>query len=378
MKIFHLTTTYPPYHGGIGSVVSDLHRGLLASNIDSKVITIDYQHVRASSSSKSVVRVKPLMAVGNAAIIPPVVQCLKESDVIVLHYPCIGLVANAIMAKIFYKKKLVVIYYMDLIATDWYRKIIFKLYLIFSLPLLSIIADRWIFSSKSYWEQSIAYQYTINRKKNIAFLPYGARNELVDLAQQMEPTRARGGAARLLFVGGLDDAHYFKGLDNLITSLSMLPSAIRWQLEIVGRGGNEQHFAQRIKAFHLEDKISIFNNVDTHEKLSKKYHIRDIIILPSINRSEAFGLVLIEAGLFGCFVVASNLPGVSDVVKSLEGELVVANNTESLEETLRNVINNISSIRATRQRRARMSANHYSWTNLIPRYIDIFHNVYSK
>ena len=50
------------------------------------------------------------------------------------------------------------------------------------------------------------------------------------------------------------------------------------------------------------------------------------VILPSINKSEAFGLVLVNAFKCAKPVIASNLPGVRTVVDNLQNGLLVEPN----------------------------------------------------
>ena len=57
--------------------------------------------------------------------------------------------------------------------------------------------------------------------------------------------------------------------------------------------------------------------------LPRFYNLADILVLPSIDKSEAFGIVALEAMSSGTPVVASDLPGVRSVVDKLKTGLLV-------------------------------------------------------
>lgn len=63
------------------------------------------------------------------------------------------------------------------------------------------------------------------------------------------------------------------------------------------------------------------------------YRRSDVLMLASLSTNEAFGLVTLEAAAAGCVVIASNLPGVRDIVKQF-GILVLPGDMGALQETL--------------------------------------------
>jgi len=71
---------------------------------------------------------------------------------------------------------------------------------------------------------------------------------------------------------------------------------------------------------------------DALEKLYKQAHV---VCLPSVNTTEAYGLVLIEGALYGCVPVASNLIGVRENVSRLRGCLFKPGSYPSLAGKIR-------------------------------------------
>ena len=59
----------------------------------------------------------------------------------------------------------------------------------------------------------------------------------------------------------------------------------------------------------------VFDDEVGEADLPAVFNLADLVVLPSVDRSEAFGIVLIEAMASGVPVLASNLPGVRSVVE---------------------------------------------------------------
>ena len=67
----------------------------------------------------------------------------------------------------------------------------------------------------------------------------------------------------------------------------------------------------------------------------------DVLTVPSINSTESFGLVQIEAMLSGCHVVASNLPGVREHIRMTGmGEIVPIKDARALADGIVRVLQN--------------------------------------
>ncbi len=115
----------------------------------------------------------------------------------------------------------------------------------------------------------------------------------------------------LVFVGGLDKAHYFKGVDLLLESLSFLREK-NWHLNIVGDGDLRSDYELKAYQLGLDKKISFLGKI-SNEELIRTYQNSDLLILPSINNNEAFGIVLIEAMACQVAVLSSDLAGVRSV-----------------------------------------------------------------
>jgi glycosyltransferase involved in cell wall biosynthesis len=86
-----------------------------------------------------------------------------------------------------------------------------------------------------------------------------------------------------------------------------------------------------------------FLGVLSPEELSAFYPNCDVVVLPSLNSTESFGLVQVEAMLCGTPSIASNLPGVRQPVRQTDmGEVVPVGDAGALAEALIAVLGNRS------------------------------------
>jgi glycosyltransferase involved in cell wall biosynthesis len=123
-----------------------------------------------------------------------------------------------------------------------------------------------------------------------------------------------GGKRRLLAVGR--HSHY-KGFDVLLDSVATLPDVA---LLLIGAGERETALREHIQRRGLHDRVHMTGQVDD-TFLQRAYAQAEIFCLPSLDRAEAFGMVLLEAMRAGLPCVASAIPG------SGVGELVTAGQT---------------------------------------------------
>jgi len=113
----------------------------------------------------------------------------------------------------------------------------------------------------------------------------------------------------VLFVGRLT-AH--KGIQTIIEAAALTGPEVKYVL--VGPGEFPASWSRRMRQLKVEDRIILAGKVAEAE-LPSYYTACDVLVLPSLSRLEAFGLVLVEAMASGKPVVASDLPGVRDVIK---------------------------------------------------------------
>lgn len=122
----------------------------------------------------------------------------------------------------------------------------------------------------------------------------------------------------LLFTGRL---RYYKGLQFLIEAMPAIPAETR--LVIVGVGPQGETLKELTARLGLTDRV-IFAGEISDEELPAYYAVADIFVLPACERSEAYGLVQLEAMASAKPVVSTELgTGTSYVNQDGETGLVV-------------------------------------------------------
>lgn len=244
MRIAHVVPTYPPYRGGVGRLAEEYATRLRARGRDVQVLTPRYQQHQGDSSF--VQRLSSPLRIGNAALTPSLVSRLRGFDLVHLHYPFFG-GAEPVLVRAWLGRDqpLVVSYHMDAVANG-IKGAIFRWHARLVLPHIVHRADRVLVSSHDYASQS-ALASIPGCLAGVEEHPYGVDTE-----------RFRPGAEPMLrkrlsitpdlftmiFVGGLDPAHHFKGLGVLLEALAGMRSHL-WRLLVVGDGSLRPGFESR-------------------------------------------------------------------------------------------------------------------------------------
>jgi glycosyltransferase involved in cell wall biosynthesis len=338
MKIAMLTPVVPPYKSGMTTAV------------------VEYA-ARLRERGHQVDVIGPTLKVMNAGFFLPLAR-LKQYDVVHLHYPYYGTAElTAIARRIGFVKRLVITFHMDAVAPG-FKGMIFNVHRTLIQPLVLKAADAILVSSLDYAQSS-----SLRRRHNLPLveLPFGIDAERFHPAAEGERTDQ---APRLLFVGGLDSAHIFKGLPVLLQALPLLKNP--WRLTVVGDGNLRASFEATAQSLGCRHCVEFVGSV-SHEALPGYYRSADIHLFPSTSRAEAFGLVALEAAASGIPTIASDLPGVRTVVKDEEtGLLVPPGDVQALAEAIDRLLND----RPLREKLGQSARNRalsaYAWERLIP------------
>ncbi|MDO6746279.1 glycosyltransferase [Gilvimarinus sp. 1_MG-2023] len=182
------------------------------------------------------------------------------------------------------------------------------------------------------------------KQSSPALKPFWERCRVVPLGIP-EPTLAstestappeQSSPLRVLAVGRLT---YYKGFDVLLRALVNCPAV---NLKIIGDGEQKHELSALIEQLQLSDRVTLLGGVSDSE-LDQKLRDCDCLCLPSIERSEAFGVALLEAMARkkACVVTAVPGTGMPWVVQhNINGLVVPPNDTRALAEALDHLAEN--------------------------------------
>jgi glycosyltransferase involved in cell wall biosynthesis len=381
MKIAHVVCNFLPYKCGIGNSVFNFSKYLLKFGHKITVFTPFYKVDRGlchkndllkeDDGEIAIKRLAPFFSFGNAAILIKLFFELDKFDVIHLHYPFFGTDIIVALKKFILGKKIKLIthYHMDAVDCG-FKGIIFRIYKKIFLPFIFYYSDFITCASIDYIKNSFLSKYFKKYPKKFIEISFG-----VDLNKfsYCDPNKKEG--KNILFVGGLDKQHYFKGVENLIYSFKdIYEKDSTTKLFIVGRGDLEEYYKNITKGLGLSRNIIFINDADDR-KLVELYRRANLFVLPSINSAEAFGLVILEAMSCGLPIIASNLPGVRSVFKNNEnGFLVEPGNIEDLSLKIQKILFNPEKIDIFSKRSRELAEKIYSWN----RPAEKLNNLYSR
>ncbi len=131
---------------------------------------------------------------------------------------------------------------------------------------------------------------------------------------------------------------YYKGFEYLIKAAQYLDD--NCHIVIVGNGNLYEKLKELTVSLNVLDKVELAGNI-SDEQLNELMSRCKVFCLPSIERSEAFGVVLLEALSIGKPIVATNIPysGVNWVNKhNVTGYNVAPKNEQQLAGAITDVL----------------------------------------
>jgi glycosyltransferase involved in cell wall biosynthesis len=306
LSVLHLGKFYPPYRGGIESHLHALCRELIKSITVNVMVANETRRLRENEIDGVRVRRLPrLFNLWATPVCPTIVREIRrnDADIVHLHLPN-PLAALAYLAS-GHKGRLVITWHSDIVRQKTVAKML--------RPLDDAILSRasaLIASSPNYVDSSP----TLSRNRDrCRVIPFGIDADAFRPrdAETAAKIRNRYGPRIVLAVGRMVP---YKGFEYLIRAMA----GVRGHLLLVGEGPLLRKLERQAFETGAADRITFLGRV-SQEEMAGYYHAADVFVMPSIARSEAFGIAQLEAMACGKPVVNTWLKSGVPFV-SIDGE----------------------------------------------------------
>ena len=297
MHILHVGKYYPPYRGGIETVMADLCSGLAARGhrTTALVSNVDPVTTEESIDGVKIVRVARQWLLNSQPINPGLLSALRGVDFDILHFHTpnpIGALASLVGAG---RKPVVVSHHGDILRQRLLGPPATLVHAALYAQARRVVAatPRHIDSSpllRAFRRRCRVIHYPI-RPEPFARAPAEWDPEL--------PDEWRGRPLGV-FVGRLV---YYKGVDVLLDALARVRDV---NVAIVGSGPLEAGLRGRARAESLQN-VRFLGEI-SEQRVRALYRMARFFVLPSASSGEAFGMVQLEAMAAGTPVISTDLP----------------------------------------------------------------------
>lgn len=317
MKILLTISYYSPYVSGLTIHAKRLAEALIVRNHTVSILTT--QHTKAlptqdSENGVSIQRVPFLFQLSKGFLMPTYLfalwKAVKKVDVVVANLPqaesfLVGLVAR-LQGKRFY-----CIYHCEIELPKGFINTILQLVLTV-IHIGTLLFAKHIFTyTKDYVTHSPVLRLFM--KKVIVNYP-PITHPLTDTAITKKLSTYIGNKQTYV-IGVAARFAAEKGIEYILDAIPYLTKQLG-DTFIIAFAGPKHPVGEEVYWQNMQTRLAKYKKqflfVDTipSEKMGSFYQLLDVLILPSLNRTEAFGMVQVEAMLCGVPVIAADLPGV--------------------------------------------------------------------
>ncbi|MBL7161327.1 MAG: glycosyltransferase family 4 protein [Anaerolineales bacterium] len=351
MRILTVLTYYRPHTSGLTIYVERLARTLAKRGHQVTVLTSQYDKNLPREEMVDGVRVlraPVVLRVSKGVIMPTfgylVWKLALENDVIHLHLPQFDAAGVALRGRLL-GKPTVITYHCDLKLPPG----IFNRFVNQVVHVMNHIAAIFTHKISAYTEDFATHSPYLSRfaeKVRVILppveLPKASQSDIDAFGVEHNSESRRpviGMATRFASEKGVEVL-----LDALPKVLDQYPNAMvlyAGQYEdVMGEEAYLQRLLPTIQRYQADGRWKFLGNLNLAQ-MSAFYPNLDVLVVPSLNSTETFGLVQIEAMMNGVPCVASNLPGVRQPPKMTGmGEVVPIGDADALAEALLKIFAN--------------------------------------
>jgi glycosyltransferase involved in cell wall biosynthesis len=320
MKILTVLTYYRPHTSGLTIYAERLARALALRGHQVTVMTTQYDPslpLEEHLDGVRVVRVPVAFRMSKGVIAPTfgwvATKLVWDHDVVQMHLPQFDAPGVAMRGRLFHKPAILT-YHCDLLLPPGLFNRLVNLVIHWQNHMAGILSNQVVTYTQDYADHSTylsRYKFKLRTILPPVELPAPEKGGVQAFAKMHRTLEAKpviGMAARFAAEKGVEVL-----LDALPAILAEYPKAqvlfAGQYHKVMGEQSYASRLMPRIRQYEHGGHWTFLGNLNPVQ-MSAFYPNLDVLVVPSLNSTEAFGLVQIEAMLNGVPCVASALPGV--------------------------------------------------------------------
>jgi glycosyltransferase involved in cell wall biosynthesis len=351
MKILIVLTYYRPHTSGLTIYVERLARSLVKLGHEVTVLTSQYQQNLPREENQDGVRIlrAPVLFRVSKGVIMPTFGWLAwkmvlEHDVVHLHLPQFDAAGVALRGRILGKPTLIT-YHCDLLLP----RSIFNRFVNLIVHMMNYLAG-WLANCIAAYTEDFAahspYLLRFSDKVEVILPPVIMPDPNSDQVAEFKSNFNPRGFSPV--IGMATRFASEKGVEILLNALPAIKAkfpdvAVLYAGQYRDVMGEQAYFNRLIPTIKTYQDLGqwTFLGVLNPQEMALFYNNIDILLVPSLNSTETFGLVQIEAMIQGTPTVASDLPGVRVPPQMTGmGEVVPIGDADALAEAVLNILTN--------------------------------------
>lgn len=307
---------YPPELGGVERYTSDVV-GAISQKYRVTVVVHNKQpgdHIE-KEGNVTVLRCGTSLIYSSQPLSSSMFSHLHTLEPDLVHFNAPNFWGAAMLSLVRYKAPLIVTHHADVYGRPILRRVMMPIYRHLVRQATCVVVNSL---------KNVAASKDLPRRAgSFVEIPWGVDAPAYDLdislrAELAIQRRLRFGPAPV--VGFIGRFVRYKGLPILIEALAQLDGV---HALLIGDGPLRSQIVELVRAAGISDRAHFLGAVDELSKI-RALAMMDLLVLPSVDTTEAFGLVQAEAQLMGLPVVVSCLPtGITDITIDHETGLLV-------------------------------------------------------
>ncbi|MBN2390780.1 MAG: glycosyltransferase family 4 protein [Anaerolineae bacterium] len=349
MRVLVVLTYYRPHTSGLTIYAERLAKGLVQHGHEVTILTSHYSRDLPRFETRDgvhIMRAPVLFRISKGVIMPTfgflAWKLVSQADVISLHLPQFDAAGVALRGRLL-KKPTILTYHCDLqLSPGWFNWTVNRV-----VDVMNALAGKFAHRVVAYTQDFADHSPFLSRfsdKLHVITppveLPPMTASGIAAFARMHNPQRAQpviGMAARMAAEKGVEVL-----LNAFPRILERYPDA---RILFAGQYQNvlaEEAYARKlgplIRRYEDMDKWKFLDVLDPIQ-MAAFYPNLDLLVVPSLNSTESFGLVQVESMLCGVPCVASDLPGVRQPIQQTGmGEIAPIGDADGLAQAMLQVL----------------------------------------